>query len=83
MTESRYLSADKLAEYLCISRSMVGALVKAGRLPEPVYLTSRLPRWDREKVDRAMGSAVKSDDKTLGNIDAWFDRNGAPPPQGR
>lgn len=81
--QPRYLSASDLAEYLSISRSMVSALVESGRLPKPVYLTPRLARWDREAVDEAMGTALKSADRTLGDIDAWFDREGAPPSQRR
>lgn len=79
----RYLSASDLAAYLSISRTMVATLVESGRLPQPVYLTPKLPRWDREAVDEAMGKSLKSADRTLGEIDAWFDREGAPPAQRR
>lgn len=83
MTEARYLSPADLASYLSISRGMIEPLVKAGRLPEPVYLTPRLPRWDREAVDAALGKNLKSADRTLGDIDAWFDRDGKTSAQGR
>lgn len=81
--QPRYLSTTDLAAYLGVSRNMVDRLVKSGRLPQPVYLTKRLPRWDREAVDAALGKSLKSADRTLEAIDAWFQGNGTPNPQRR
>lgn len=83
MTQPRYLSPKDMAAYLSVSRNMVDRLVDAGKLPKPVYLTPKLPRWDREKVDAAIGRTAKSTDTTLEAIDAWFERDSKAPAQGR
>lgn len=74
--QPKYLSAKDLAVYLSVSRTMVDRLVESGRLPQPIYLTPSLPRWDRDAVDAAMGKTLKSADRTLEEIDAWFERDG-------
>ena len=54
MPEPRYLTATEACQYLSCSRSQLDALVKAGKLPEPIRLTGRMIRWDREAIDAAM-----------------------------
>jgi predicted DNA-binding transcriptional regulator AlpA len=54
MTVARYLSAQDVAAYMRISRSMVDHLVEAGKLPRPIPLTPRLKRWDKEAIDAAL-----------------------------
>lgn len=68
--QPRYLSATDLAQYIGASRNKITALVRQGRLPEPVYLTKRMPRWDREKVDAMLGKSSKSDDPIMDAINA-------------
>lgn len=75
--QPRYLSATALAQYLDMSRNMVDALVRSGKLPKPVYLTTRMPRWDREQVDAALARSSKSTDPIMDKLDAAF------PPQHR
>lgn len=54
MPEPRYLTAAEVCQYLSCSRSQLDNLVKAGRLPQPIRLTGRMIRWDREAIDAAM-----------------------------
>lgn len=60
MSDARYLDARGVAEYLSISRAMVDVLVRRGKLPRPIFLTPRLPRWDREAIDRALAGQPAS-----------------------
>lgn len=53
----RWMTRAMLARDLCVSEDTVDALVAQGKLPKPVYLTPRLPRWDRHAVDEALGVA--------------------------
>ena len=53
------LDVKQVAELLNIGVSTVWALVKEGRFPEPIRLTSRCSRWKR--------SAVVAWSKTLSN----------------
>ncbi|MBP6818289.1 MAG: AlpA family phage regulatory protein [Ferrovibrio sp.] len=69
---ARYLSLAGLAQYLACSRSTINNLVASGRLPQPVYLTPKLPRWDREKVDEAMGTSAKSRDPVMEALDEAY-----------
>lgn len=54
MTVGRYLTRDDVARYLRVGRNMVDRLVQQRVIPKPIYLTPRLPRWDREAIDRAV-----------------------------
>jgi predicted DNA-binding transcriptional regulator AlpA len=72
----RYLSVKGVAIYLSVSRGTVLSLVESGRLPKPVYLTPKLPRWDRDEIDRRMSPASEPKDWAA-EIDAWFDRQEA------
>lgn len=44
------LDVKQVAELLNIGVSTVWALVKVGRFPEPIRLTSRCSRWKRSDV---------------------------------
>ena len=52
----RYLNLSEVADYLSVSRTTVQQLTRSGTLPQPIYLTPRLPRWDRQAVDAALAS---------------------------
>ena len=54
------LDVKQVAELLNIGVSTVWALVKEGRFPEPIRLTSRCSRWKR--------SDVVAWSKTLSNV---------------
>jgi excisionase family DNA binding protein len=60
MADQRWFDEDEAARYLSLRMSALRRLVKAGRLPSPnVSLGKRMPRWDKEELDRAMtGAAV-------------------------
>lgn len=66
MGETRYLDLQGVADYLSIGRTTVQQLVERNVLPKPIYLTPRLPRWDRHALDAAVarnaGIAVQSAD---------------------
>lgn len=83
MTEQRYLSAADLAAYIGASRNMIAALVSKGRLPKPIYLTPRMPRWDREAVDAMLGKCAKSADPIMDALDAAYQKRRQAHPQGR
>ena len=67
--EPRYLTAQEVCQYITCSRSQLDALVKAGRLPEPIRLTDRMIRWDRQAIDAALSSRP-----TLDSADAALAR---------
>ena len=58
MTDSRYLDARGVADYLSISRTLVDQLVERGLLPKPIALTERVKRWDREAIDTALAGTA-------------------------
>lgn len=59
-TPARWLSPAAAAAYLGIARSTLRKLVASGLVPQPAYhLGRRLPRFDRDALDRALaGQAV-------------------------
>ena len=65
-----YLSRASLAAYLEMSGTQVDRLVAQGRLPPPVYVTPRMPRWHVADVDAAMGKCAKSTDPIMEAIHA-------------
>ena len=46
----QYLRINELAGLLGIARSSVYRLVEAGRLPKPIYISTRTPVFDAEAV---------------------------------
>lgn len=73
--QPRYLSRKDLAAYLSCSENKVDDMVRRGRLPKPVYLEPRMPRWDREKVDIAMAADANKAVDWYARIDAEFDKH--------
>jgi excisionase family DNA binding protein len=71
--DARWLTPDEAAEYLRVSRGTFINLVKAGTIPKPHALTTRILRYDREAIDRAIaGPAETSSGPRLGDVD-WGD----------
>lgn len=60
--DKRWMSTRSVADYLDIRPENVMRLVRAGKLPQPSYLSPRRPRWDREEIDEAMGKRMRSRD---------------------
>jgi prophage regulatory protein len=54
----RYLTAQDVCAYIRCSRNQIDVLVRAGRLPQPIRLTDRMVRWDREAIDAMLGSGA-------------------------
>lgn len=69
MAEQRYLTAQEVCGYVACSRSQLDALVRAGTLPEPIRLTARMLRWDRQAIDAALAGRP-----TSSSIDAAVSR---------
>ncbi|MGY0794117.1 helix-turn-helix transcriptional regulator [Azospirillum argentinense] len=55
MTPSRWMTRKELTAELRVSVDTVRTLETQGKLPKPVYLTPRLPRYDRQAVEAALG----------------------------
>lgn len=55
MTPSRWMTRKELAAELRVSVETVRTLEVQGKLPKPFYLTPRLPRYDRQAVEAALG----------------------------
>jgi predicted DNA-binding transcriptional regulator AlpA len=74
MTDARWLSLPRAAEHLDISVDALRRLVRAGKLPEPDRtLGQRMPRWDREALDKAMSGASSSRDPDVA-VEAWVEK---------
>lgn len=61
----RWITRSELARDLSVSVETVDALVAKGKLPKPVYLTPRLPRFDRMAVNAKLSGNRKLDASTL------------------
>jgi excisionase family DNA binding protein len=71
---TRWLTPDQAAEYLQVSRVTLINLVNAGTIPRPRALTTRILRYDREAIDRALAGATgEVDEPRLGDVD-WSTR---------
>lgn len=62
---SRWLTRRELADDLRVTVETVDSLVERGKLPRPVYLSPRLPRFDRHAVDAKLGVTRKLDASAL------------------
>ena len=49
---NRMMTIMELASALNLSKSSVQRAVIAGTLPQPIYLTSRAPRWPADTLQR-------------------------------
>jgi excisionase family DNA binding protein len=58
---ARYLTDQGVADYLSISRSLVRKMVERRELPEPISITERLKRWDREAIDAHLAGQRSSE----------------------
>ena len=45
------LTVSEVGELLKLSRSRVYAHVAAGRIPKPIHIAPRTPRWRREEIE--------------------------------
>lgn len=63
--EPRWLSATGAARYISVGMSTFYRL--RGSLPDPVYLSARMPRWDRLALDRMLAG---DNDNALLSLDA-------------
>ena len=52
------LLKSDVASLLQISTRQVENLVRAGRIPRPLYLSAQSPRWRRDEVLAALGIAA-------------------------
>ena len=50
MQNNRLMTAQQVADLLGISRVHVWRMVKAGNLPDPLYLAPRSPRWQTDEI---------------------------------
>lgn len=74
--EPRYLTADQVCDYLSVSRGTIDKLVREKRIPAPIMLTPRLPRWDRLAIDATLvGTALSPMADHEMQIDAWFEED--------
>ena len=64
----RGLSKTEAAKYIGVSPSLFDAMVKDGRMPQPIPINSRRV-WDRVKLDAAFEALAETDDNT--NEDEW------------
>jgi predicted DNA-binding transcriptional regulator AlpA len=71
---SRWLSLPRAAEHLDISVDALRRLVRAGKLPPPDRtLGPRMPRWDRDALDKAMGTTSSCNDPDSA-VEAWLEK---------
>ncbi|WP_175429669.1 helix-turn-helix transcriptional regulator [Azospirillum argentinense] len=85
---ARWMTRSELAKELRVSEDTVRSLEAQGKLPPPVYLTPRLPRYDRLAVDAALGQVRNTDDaqfadKVFNAIASQKRPKGAKAPRGR
>jgi len=70
---TRWLSLSHAAEHLDITIDSLRRLVRQGKLPAPDRtMGQRMPRWDKEALDRAMQSTPSSPNIT--DADAALER---------
>lgn len=50
------MTKREIAEYLRLTVSRIGYYRQHGILPEPIYLSSRSPRWRRSDIDEMIGN---------------------------
>lgn len=72
---TRWLSLPHAAEHLDISVDSLRRLVRQGKLPQPDRsLGARMPRWDKEALDKAMQNTpliVSDPDKA---VEVWLEK---------
>jgi predicted DNA-binding transcriptional regulator AlpA len=48
--ETKYLNSAKIADIFSIGVNSVRRLAREGKLPPPIYIGSRMPRWKEQDV---------------------------------
>jgi predicted DNA-binding transcriptional regulator AlpA len=73
---TRWLSLPHAAEHLDISVDSLRRLVRQGKLPQPDRsLGTRLPRWDKEALDKAMHTDNASNaSETDRALEIWLEK---------
>lgn len=70
-----WLSLPRAAEHLDISVDALRRLVRLGKLPQPNRaLGQRMPRWDREALDKAMGTREPSANDPDSAMEAYLEK---------
>lgn len=71
---SKWLSLAHAAEHMDLSADAFRRLVRVKKLPQPDRsLGQRMPRWDRDALDRAMsGTSISRDPDQA--VEAWLER---------
>jgi len=60
--EPEVLTKNGVAALLSVSTRQIENLVKAGRLPKPLYLAERSPRWLRTDLLQFLRAKVAADE---------------------
>lgn len=75
---NRWLTLPHAAEYLDLSVDSLRRLVRAGKLPPPDRsLGQRMPRWDKEALDKAMQgtpTCLPSVSDTDRAVEVWLEK---------
>ena len=72
---TRWLSLSHAAEHLDLSVDALRRLVRQGKLPKPDRsLGQRMPRWDREALDKAMQRAPSSTNDADRAVEVWLEK---------
>jgi hypothetical protein len=68
--------AEEAAEYLWVSRGSLINLVRAGTIPKPRALSTRILRYDKQAIDLALAglSETARTGPSLGDIDWGLSR---------
>jgi hypothetical protein len=75
MSGARWLSLAHAADHLDISVDALRRLVRMGKLPQPDRtLGQRMPRWDREALDKAMGNREPSANDPDSALEAYLEK---------
>jgi len=56
---TEYLNVKQVAVILGVSTRTAWRLVASGRLPKPVYLGAKSPRWERGKLEAHIAALGK------------------------
>lgn len=75
---TRWLSLPHAAEHLDLSVDSLRRLVREGKLPQPDRsLGQRMPRWDREALDKAMQRTTPSMSDPDHALEVWLEKQRA------
>jgi predicted DNA-binding transcriptional regulator AlpA len=75
---TRWLSLPHAAEHLDLSVDSLRRLVRQGKLPQPDRsLGVRMPRWDKEALDKAMQRTAPSKRDPDQALEVWLEKQRA------